>query len=111
MIVERLEWLLFWLYHKGWLRRPEPGVIPPLVWWLWEWERRRCYLVPMSLARYGFVEVDGIPVNRRIFCSVKPGSWLTVLPSGKIWWDGEPPVGTFRIRRWDVQFHGWLVYR
>lgn len=103
----RLEFVIWWLYRN----RSDPGRIPRPICWLQDLELRRCHLVPVSLARYDLLEMDGERVLWRIgeHQVLRDNKTITVLPSERF--QHDTPTGTFRIRRFDSARCGWLVYR
>lgn len=110
----RLEYVICWLHTIAWRRGyGDPGRVPWLICRLRDWEDRRCYLVPLSLAKYGLLEMDGERVAWRLegmaHAVLRDSKTITVLPSERF--KHDTPAGTYRIRRWAPGRASWLVYR
>ena len=110
----RLEYVIGWLHMLAWRRGyGDPGHVSKLIHCLREWEDRRCHLVPLSLARYGLLEMNGERVAWRLddmaHTVLRDSKTITVLPSDQ--YQHDAPIGTFRIRRFDPSRISWLVYR
>lgn len=108
--MNRARRILIWLYEHRLLPLPtDPGRVPWAMYWFHEFEDRRCHRIPIVLARYGLVEVDGNKLSSRPRSVEIEGERVTVLPSDRFQHDA--PIGTFRIYRFDASMQSWLVYR
>lgn len=105
----RLEYVIGWLHTIASARGyGDPSRVPRLIVWLQERELRHCHLVPLSLAKYGLLEMDGTRVLWPDPAAPDKRT-ITVLPSDQ--YQHDAPIGTFRIRRFDPSRIAWLVYR